>query len=151
MLFRSENDGNASPFWSALNAEFPHWLTEKKLKVLVYYGAIRNPEIPGPWFMDMVQDPAKRALMEVAQSGLAMGRPVTAPPGVDAEKVAMLRKAFDSVFRDKDYLAECERQRLNCSTPSGGPQVLDFVKKIYASPKEAVEKITAIYQEGQGG
>ena len=58
---------------------------------------------------------------------------------------------LDSVFTDKDYLAECERQRLNCSTPSGGPQVLDFVKKIYASPKEAVEKITAIYQEGQGG
>jgi hypothetical protein len=29
--------------------------------------------------------------------------------------------------------------------------VADFVRKIYASPKAAVEKITAIYQEGQGG
>ena len=32
-----------------------------------------------------------------------------------------------------------------------GAQILDFVKKIYASPKAAVAKITAIYQQGQGG
>ena len=30
-----------------------------------------------------------------------------------------------------------------------GAGLLDFVKKIYASPKSAVEKITAIYMEGQ--
>ena len=68
------------PFWSALNAEFPHWLTEKKLKVLVYYGAIRNKEIPGPWFMDTVQDPAKRAIRrDRAGEGARMRAPNYCP------------------------------------------------------------------------
>ena len=147
---RGENDGNASPFWSALSSEYPSWIPEKKLKVLVYYGA-RNPEIPGPYVMDLIVDPEKRAIMELAQAGLAMGRPVTAPPGADAGRVAVLRQAFDAMLKDPDYLAECMKQRLNCSQPSGGANILEFVRKIYASPKTAVDKITAIYTEGQGG
>jgi tripartite-type tricarboxylate transporter receptor subunit TctC len=146
---RGENDGNASPFWTSLTADNPSWIAEKKIKVLVYYGATRNPEIPGPYVMDLIADPEKRAMMELAQAGLAMGRPVTAPPGVDAEKVAILRKAFEAVLSDGEYLAECARARLNCSNPSTGSQVLEFVKKIYASPPDAVEKIRAIYTEGQ--
>ena len=42
---RGENDGNASPFWSSLNSEFPHWVAEKKIRPIVYYGALRVPEI----------------------------------------------------------------------------------------------------------
>ena len=147
---RGENDGNASPFWTALMSESPQLVTAKQIKILVYYGN-RDPEIPARHALDIVTDPEKRAIMEVAQAGLAMGRPVTAPPGVDPARLAILRKAFDSVFVDKDYLAECARARLNCSQPSSGPAMLDFVKKIYASPKGAVEKITSIYMEGQGG
>ncbi len=147
---RGENDGNASPFWTALMSESPQLVTEKQIKILVYYGN-RDPEIPARHVLDIVTDPEKRAIMEVAQAGLAMGRPVTAPPGVDPSRIAILRKAFDAVLVDKDYLAECARARLNCSQPSGGLAMLDFVKKIYASPKSAVDRITAIYMEGQGG
>ena len=147
---RGENDGNASPFWSALAAEFPHWIEEKKIRALVYYGKTRNPEIPAPYVLDLLTDPEKRAIMEIAQSGLAMGRPTLAPPGVDPAKVAILRKGMSEMFKDPAYLAECKQAALNCSTPSSGEQMLDFVKEIYASPKPAVEKITAIYMQGQG-
>jgi hypothetical protein len=145
---RGENDGNASPFWSSLKSEFPHWLTEKKIKPLVYYGA-RDEEVPAPYALDLLLDPEKRAIMEIAQAGLGMGRPMLTPPGVDARKVAVLRKALNTLFRDREYLAECAQSRLNCATPSTGEEMLALVEKIYASPKPAVEKISAIYMEGQ--
>ena len=134
-----------------LTSENPTWVPEKKIKILTYYGASRRPEIPGPYVFDLIKDDEQKAMMELAQAGLVMGRPTTAPPGVDPAKVEILRKAYEAVFKDPAYLAECKAARLDCSQPASGAQVLDFVKKIYASPKPAVAKITAIYQEGQGG
>lgn len=148
---RGENDGNASPFWSSLNNNYPSWISEKKIKVLTYYGAERIPEIPGPYVLDLISDPEKKAIMEIAQAGLAMGRPVTAPPDVANDKVEILRAAFTAVFKDPAYKAECDKVKLDCSSPSGGAEMLDYVKKIYAAPPSAVEKITAIYMEGLKG
>jgi hypothetical protein len=71
---QGENDGNASPFWSSLSSEFPHWLKEKKIRPLVYYGAGRNPEIPAPHALDLLEDPEKRAIMEIAQAHCASRR-----------------------------------------------------------------------------
>jgi tripartite-type tricarboxylate transporter receptor subunit TctC len=146
---RGENDGNASPFWSSLASEFPQWISEGKIRPLVYYGPIKDPAIPAPYALDLLTDPEKRVVMEIAQAGLGMGRPMTLPPAVDAEKVSILREAIGELFKDPDYLAECKQAVLNCSTPSSGEQMLAFVKKIYASPKPAVEKITEIYMQGQ--
>jgi len=147
---RGENDGNASPFWSSLNSEFPHWVAEKKIRPMVYYGALRVPEIDAPLAVDLLKDPEKRAVMEIAQGGLDMGRPMLAPPGVDPAKLAVLRKALAATFADEAYIAECKQARLNCASPSTGEELAAIVKKIYDSPKGAVEKITEIYMQGQG-
>jgi tripartite-type tricarboxylate transporter receptor subunit TctC len=146
---RLENDGNASPFWSSLNSENPTWIPEKKIKVLTYYGATRVPEIPGPYALDLITDPEKRATMTIAQAGLSMGRPSLAPPDVPADKLAVLRQAFESTFKDPEYLAECAKQRLNCATPSTGAEMLEMIKEVYSSPKGAIDKITEIYMLGQ--
>jgi tripartite-type tricarboxylate transporter receptor subunit TctC len=147
-MTQGENDGNASPFWSSLKAGFPDWLTEKKIKPLVYYGA-RNKEIEAPYALDLLQDAEKRAVMEIAQSGLQMGRPMTAPPGVDAAKINILHVALDAVFKDSGYLAECAKARLNCATPSSGKELEEVIQRVYASPAPAVKRISEIYMEGQ--
>ena len=146
---RGENDGNASPFWSSLSSEFPQWIEEKKIRPLVYYGALRVPEIEAPHALDLLKDPEKRAIMEIAQAGLGMGRPMLAPPGVDPGKVSILRKAVAATFADENYKAECAKARLNCASPSTGDELAALVQQIYASPKSAVDKITEIYMQGQ--
>lgn len=67
--------------------------------------------------------------MEIAQAALVIGRPLTLPPRVDAEKVQILRKAFSSLFKNPEYLAECKQAVLKCSKPSSGEQMLTFVEK----------------------
>ncbi len=146
---QGENDGNASPFWSSLKANYPHWLSEKKIRPLVYYGGVKNPEIPAPYALDLLKDPERRAVMELAQAGLTMGRPILAPPGVDAAKVELMRKTLTSMFADQDFLSECKKQRLDCSSPLSGNQMTEFVKRIYETPKSARDAIAEIYMLGQ--
>ena len=86
--------------------------------------------------------------MEVAQAGLAIGKPMLAPPGVEQSKVAILRMAMEAVFKDPAYRARCEKAQLDCASPSSGQDLLALIEKAYAAPKAAVEKISAIYLEG---
>jgi tripartite-type tricarboxylate transporter receptor subunit TctC len=146
---QGENDGNASPFWSSLKANYPHWLNEKKIRPLVYYGGIKVPEIPAPHVMDLLKDPERRAVMELAQAGLTMGRPVLAPPGVDQFKVELMRKTLTGLFADKEFLSECSKLRLDCASPLSGQEMTDFVNRIYETPKSARDKIAEIYMQGQ--
>ncbi len=146
---QGENDGNASPFWSSLKANYPHWLREKKIRPLVYYGGVKNPEIPAPYALDLLKDPERRAVMELAQAGLTMGRPILAPPGVDEAKVEMMRKTLTPLFADRDFLSECQKQGLDCTSPLSGKEMTQFVNRIYDAPKSARDKIAEIYMLGQ--
>lgn len=146
---QGENDGNASPFWSSLKANYPHWLNEKKIRALVYYGGVKNPEIPAPYALDLLKDPERQAVMELAQAGLTMGRPILAPPGVDASKIDTMRKTLTALFSDREFLSECQKQGLDCSTPLTGYEMTQFVNRIYETPKSARDKIAEIYMLGQ--
>lgn len=146
---RGENDGYASPFWSSLKSTYPHWLNDKKIRPLVYYGGVKNPEIPAPYALDLLANSDKRAVMELAQAGLTMGRPILAPPGVDPDKVETLRKSLGELFRDAKFLAECKKLGLDCSAPLTGKEMAAFVEKIHTTPKAATERISEIYMQGQ--
>lgn len=147
---RGENDGHASPFWSTLQANYPHWLNENKIRLLLYYGGARNQQIPAPYALDLLKDPERRAVMELAQAGLAMGRPLLAPPGVDGARVERMRTTLTTLFADREFLAECSKQKLDCSSPQTGQQMAQFIDRIYQTPKAAQDRISEIYMQGQG-
>lgn len=146
---QGENDGNASPFWSSLRANYPHWLSEKKIKMLLYYGGVKNPEIPAPYALDLLNAPERRDVMELAQAGLTMGRPILAPPGVDRAKIDVMRKTLSALFADKGFTSECAKLGLDCSSPLSGGEMADFVERIYQTPQSARDKISEIYMQGQ--
>jgi hypothetical protein len=145
-LERGENEGYPSVFWSSLKAVKPAWITDKSIRMLVYFGEAPHPELTNVPFADamLVHQPEKRQLMTLASAPLAVGRPIVAPPGVPADRIAILRQALAETFKDHDYLAECERQNLECADPTAGADLERIIRSTYAAPAPLVDRLKAL-------
>ncbi len=62
-----------------------------------------------------------------------MAWPFAAPPGVPAERVALLRKAFMDTMQDKDFLADAAKGNFEIR-PVAGEDIQQLVQEIYATP-----------------
>jgi tripartite-type tricarboxylate transporter receptor subunit TctC len=144
---RGEIDGYPSSFYSALTSTRPTWIKEKKIDLLVQYGAAPDKEIPEvPFLDDLISNPDDKALVVAAVAPLAMGRPYLVPPGVPAERVAALRKALMETFEDKDFLADAERLQLGVTGPRTGEQLQKQLEDAYKTPPNIVERLRKLQQ-----
>ena len=109
---RRELDGHPSAFFSSVRSTRPTWLREKTAKAIVQYGPEKIAELADvPFAPDLVASEDDKLVMQAAFAPLALGRPFLAPPGVPAERVAALRKAFAATMVDPEFLAESEKNR----------------------------------------
>ena len=60
-----------------------------------------------------------------------------------AERIKMLRDAFNATMKDPQFLAEAERQKLDVA-PEDGENLSALIRKIYATPKPIVEKVSEL-------
>jgi tripartite-type tricarboxylate transporter receptor subunit TctC len=72
----------------------------------------------------------------------AMGRPFFAPPGVPAERVHALRTAFVQALKDPAFLEEAEKQGVEVQLVTG-EDIHKLLERIYAAPKQVVERARA--------
>src|SRR6267378_80905 len=80
------------------------------IKLLVQLSLEKHADLPDvPLIMDMVKSPEQRAVLRLVFARQVMGRPFLAPPGVPAERLAMLRRAFMDTMKDAAFLAEAEK------------------------------------------
>jgi tripartite-type tricarboxylate transporter receptor subunit TctC len=129
---RDEVQGIADWAWSSLKSVRPSWLAEKKVNILMQSALQRDPELHGiPLALDFVKGDADRRVMELYLTQKTVARPVIAPPGVPADRLAALRQAFGALARDKEFLADAQRSNLDVSPVSG--EEVDKVVAIIAS------------------
>jgi len=148
---RGENEGYASAFWSSLKATKPDWIRDKQIKFLVQMALEPHPELKDvPFALDMIKKPDDRLLMELAAAQLAIGRPMVAPPEVAPARIAALRKSLDDTYLDPGFLAECDKQRLECDSPVSGEQMQEILRRVFASPAPVVARLRDIYEAKEG-
>jgi tripartite-type tricarboxylate transporter receptor subunit TctC len=95
-----------------------------------------------PSVFDLSVTEEQRQIWALWTAPLKMGRPFFAPPGMPAERVDALRRAFDATMTDPDLRAEAARMNLAVE-PSTGEDVMALLRLIYATPKAVVEKAAA--------
>ena len=139
---RGEVDGLCGFDWSSLKSQRPAWLRERKVNVLLQVNLEPEDEltrmgIPQVW--PYIKDDTDRKAVELILGQQVFGRPYVAPPGVPAEQIAILRTAFMATMRDKDFLADAEKARIDVA-PSSGEKVQALVERLYATPKAIVER-----------
>jgi hypothetical protein len=99
-------------------------------------------DVPNP--LDMLKDDAARQAYLLVFGAGKMGRPVAAPPGVPADRVAALRRAFDATLKDPEFLDDIKRSRIDMDGPSDGATVESILRGLYATPKAVVDRVTEL-------
>ncbi|MDB5572295.1 MAG: tripartite tricarboxylate transporter family receptor [Hyphomicrobiales bacterium] len=144
---RGEVQGRCGWSWSSVTATQPEWLKDKKINVLVQLSLNKHKELPDvPLIMDLARTPLEKGVFQLVFARQVMGRPFLAPPGVPAEKVAALRKAFMDTMADKEFLAEAEKGKLEIN-PVPGDTVQKVVVDAYAMPPEVIKKTAEVLKE----
>jgi tripartite-type tricarboxylate transporter receptor subunit TctC len=144
-----EVEAMPSPFWSSLKTARPTWYPEGKIRFLFQYGAKPHPELAGvPFGLDLLDNEADKILLAAASAPLGLGRPFAAPPGVPPDRLAALREAMMATFRSPEFLADCEKQRLECSDVRTGPELEAQIKQAYGAPEEIRKRLIAMQHGG---
>ena len=84
-------------------------------------------------------------MLHVLLAPTQVGRPFIASQAVPAERVRILRDAFNATMQDPQFIAELQKLRLPLS-PKTGEEALKVVEEIYAAPDDivaAARKVTA--------
>ena len=143
---RGEIDGYPSVFYNSLITTKPTWYRDKLVKLLVQMGLEKEPAIPEvPFALDLVRNPDDKLLLAAAFAPLQSGRPYLMPPGVPAERVAAMQRAFMDTFKDADFLAEANKRGLGVNSPRSGQELQGLLERVYTkTPPHIVERLRKI-------
>ena len=116
--------------WGSMKALRPYWLRDKEVNVIVQAGRARHPDLPHvPMIEEFVKEPEHKVMWQVMVALGTLGRPVTAPPGVPAEAVRILRAGFEATMKDPAYLAEMEKSHREIE-PVGSEEVAQALAQV---------------------
>ncbi len=137
-LERGEIDVAPMSYASALTIR-PTLLTDKIFPVLLQMGAHKHRDLPDvPRFEELVA-PDERAVLDLIFAKYQIGRPFFVAPGVPADRVAYLRKAFDEALKDPLLLEEAQKMSVEID-PIGGEKVQAIFKDLFSKPDALVQK-----------
>jgi tripartite-type tricarboxylate transporter receptor subunit TctC len=138
---RGEVQGLADWSISSLKAARPTWLPEKRINLLMQIALQKDPEFAHvPFALDFVKTDADRAVMELYLTQKTVARPVLAPPGVPADRIAALRTAFGALATDPQFMADGAKTKLDVALVTG-PEVDKVIGMITSASAETAARL----------
>src|SRR6185312_12215932 len=111
---RGELEGMCGTAWNSIRTARPQWLSQKLIRIILQEAVRRNPDLPDvPTVMDIAKTDRTKQVLQVIYGWQIMGRPIVAPPGLPAERLAGLRTAFAETLHDPAFLADAEKMMLD--------------------------------------
>jgi tripartite-type tricarboxylate transporter receptor subunit TctC len=138
-----EVQGNGASNWSTLKALNASWIAEKKIKILAQWALRKHPDLTDvPMVLDLAKNDRDRQALLLALARLEFGRPFFLPPNVPADRVAALRLAFDATMKDKEFLADAEKVKIDID-PLSGEEVAALVEQVARTSPDTAARVRA--------
>ncbi|MDA1324330.1 MAG: tripartite tricarboxylate transporter substrate-binding protein [Proteobacteria bacterium] len=150
---RKEVDGICGSYSSITSAQ-KRWFKKgnEYVNILVQASTRKHPEIPlVPLASDLARSDLDRAVMELNDARLEMGRPFLTPPGVPKARVKALRVAFVNMTKDAEFAAHIRRlgRELN---PVSGADIQALIERVVKADATVVAKLKdALIYRGKKG
>jgi tripartite-type tricarboxylate transporter receptor subunit TctC len=124
---------------------FITWRKKNFVNVLYQTGSKRDERLKDvPLFNDLMNkyktSEETKKLAKVVLASDEFGRPLVFPPGVPADRVKIIRDAFNKTINDPALLAEAKRRRLDID-PATGEELDALAKEVMSATPDIVEKV----------
>lgn len=146
---RREVDGQGNFPWIGVKGGWSHWIEQKKINNIVQLGLVKDAELGDtPLVLDLVKTPQERALFSFIAAQTAMIAPLAAPPGIAADRLADLRKAFMAATGDSEFVSDVAARKLPIAI-SSGEEVAGIIAGVLDTPAEVVIQMRAALSEAR--
>ena len=153
--YKSTSDINLAMERGEVHGTLANWSTvktlnlkqyqDKLIRILVVWGARENPELKGiPLITSLAKTPEQKQALQLALARLEFGRPFFMPPNVPADRVAAIRHAFDATMKDKEFLAEADKLKLEID-PMSGEELAKTLEEMAKTPSDVVARVREAY------
>jgi tripartite-type tricarboxylate transporter receptor subunit TctC len=134
---RGELDGDCGA-WGAIS---PEWLQGKKINPILRTAPIVPPDMPKdvPYAVDIAPTKLDGEVIKFLTSSVELGRPFIASQSVPADRIRILRDAFNDTMKDPAFVADATKLRLP-AMPRTGEEAIKVVEAIHAAPKNVVDE-----------
>ena len=130
--------------WSTVKSFWRGDLAAGKFKPIIQLSGDPHPDLKGlPHASDFIKTAEQKTLFGLIFGSQVLGRSYVLPPGVPADRVAALRKAFMETMKDKQLLADAAKTGIEIS-PMTGETVGKLWAELAATPKPLIEKVKQI-------
>ena len=121
------------------------WRKKGFVRNIIQTGKKRDaklPETPTLWeLMDRYKtpEPSRRLATLMLASG-QLGRPMMGTPGVPADRVKILRDAFNATMKDPEFLADIDKRQFDLD-PVPGEELEKIVKDVMSQPPDIIARM----------
>ena len=128
---RGEVQGTFANGWSSIKTADPELLTEKKIRIIVQHGFKKHPELPDvPLIFDLAKTEADRQALTFMLARQEAAKPYFAPPEIPADRLALLRRAFDATVSDPKFVTLAKRAGITLDDPMTAGELASLVTRL---------------------
>ncbi len=145
---KGEVGGRGSNSLASWKSGHPQWIAEKKIYFLVQIAPEKSPELPDvPLMSDLARNDEDRQVLKFISADIGISRAFVTTPDVPAERLAALRRAFDQLMADPEFLADAEQTRMDIS-PTSGEDAQKLAASMLATPPGVIARAKALMEGG---
>ena len=132
--------------WESVRSASGPWLDDGYVRVFVQNGTERHTDLQDvPLALEFARDEESRTLLRLVDAPGAMAKPFALPPGVEADRVEVLRAALLATYRDPVFLEEAGAMKLEFQ-PKDADQIQQILGEVLATSPAIAEKYRQVIQ-----
>jgi tripartite-type tricarboxylate transporter receptor subunit TctC len=145
-LERGEVEGHSTT-WEAVKSVNMRWIKEGLVRIIVQHGLNRAPDLPKvPTSVELAATAEDRAVMRAIMGAAEIGKAYFTTPEVPADRVSVLRRAFDAMMRDPAFVDEVHKVHGDVE-PMTGEEMQALIGELDSFPQAVIDRVKVLYKE----
>jgi len=138
---KGEVDGACGITWTSLKSVKGAWVRDRMIIPIAQVALEPLRDLRDvPLITDFARTEEQKQLLRLLTIPGAIGRPYIGPPDMPADRLALLRAAFNTMTADADFLADAAKMNLPIE-PTRGEKMVDVLAEVSALPRATLEKM----------